>query len=199
MVSLTGVALAYAPTGYAVVSFTQDNFDTLGSYTGTGSIITLDNEDVPPAPVTVLNTAISVADVQDAVDNDDLHDRYVIGTDPQEGVATVIDAIILIADANNLDIGLGWDSINGGAYIYDLANTATANAVDYYEGPNGNTWANSSGTGWSAAYSVNGGAMTPAASYLSNIPLGSGAIDIVFDLSEYSYDWDTGLVWPILP
>ena len=63
VVSLTGVALAYAPTGYAVVSFTQDNFDTLGSYTGTGSIITLDNEDVPPAPVTVLNTAISVADV----------------------------------------------------------------------------------------------------------------------------------------
>jgi hypothetical protein len=190
--ALAGAAMASAPTGYVSVSLTEDNFDTGGSYVGTGTPITFGGS------TTVSNVLISVADVQDAVDND-LHDEYVVGTDPQAGVATVIDAIILAAQGAGLSYDLGWDSYYGGGYISDIESSATANNVSYYQGGNGHTWANATGTGWSAAYSVNGGSMTPAASYLSNIALGSGAMDIVFDLSPYSFDWDTGLIWPNLP
>jgi hypothetical protein len=172
------------------VSVTYGNFDLAGNYTGTG---------FTNSYFYIEDYELDIDDVQDWVDYG-LKETFYLpdpADDPLEGEASVLDAILLAFLYGGFeDITSGWDSINipNGGYISDVYPQPTTTSLYYYEGPNGNRWGHSEGTGWQIAYILNSSVYDSDALYFSNIPLEDG-MDIVFDVSPYEKDWDTGTPW----
>mgnify|MGYP000873572605 FL=1 len=180
--------ISFADSGTVTVSVTYGSFNTTGAYTGSG--------------FTNLNFNISdyemnIDDIQDLVDFGLKETFYLPVTDPMGGQASVLDAILVAFLENGYDeIDAGWDgwSTPNGGYISNvLPQTITYNPPTYYEGPNGNKWGHATGTGWNVAYTQDGD-IKGADVYASNVAL-EDDMEIVFDISPYAMDWDTGMPW----
>ena len=188
--AMSSVAFA-AQTGYVSISVTQNNFDTSGAYTGDGEAVTVQGK-------TITEYEVSIADINQAITNGLKTNTYLpLGvTDPMGGQASVLDAIILALQNNNItNIQTGWSSYTpAGGYISNFGNyQLTQNDVTYFN-KNGEKWGRSTGSGWNIAYTNADGDIVAAASYASNIALTSG-MDITIDVSTYDMTWDTGEVW----
>mgnify|MGYP007066603886 CR=1 FL=1 len=200
MFATTTNAFASADEPSVTVSVTYGNFNPTGNYTGNG----FPNLNLTP---TIDNYEVAVSTVDDYISYFDLKSVYLPAnvTDPMNGEASVLDAIIAAVwdnfsnETGNGDptvVG-GWDSWTtpNGGYISNILNyPLTANATTYFKGENGNKWGRSTGTGWNIAYKYENGNMTVPAIYASNISLEDG-MEIVFDVSPYDMTWDTGVAW----
>ena len=188
--AMSSVAFA-APTGYVSVSVTQDNFDTSGAYTGEGDEVTVQGK-------TITEYEVSIASINQAITNGLKTSTYLPSgvTDPMGGQASVIDAIIIALQNNNItNIQTGWSSYTpAGGYISNFGNyQLTQNDVTYFN-KNGKKWGLSTGTGWNIAYTNANDTMVAASTYASNIALTDG-MDIIIDVSAYSMEWNTGEDW----
>lgn len=187
-------AAAVADGGTVTVSITYGDFDTDGNYTGGGFANT---------NFYIEDYVLDIDDIQEWIDYAALKETYYLPDstpDPLNGEASVLDAIILAFLYNGFeDIDSGWDSApvagDPGGYVSNVYPQAliTNPSVDF-EGENGNLWTNYSGTGWNTAYGY-GNALAKADEYASNIELSDGMV-IVFDVSPYSINWDSGEPWP---
>jgi len=182
--------VAFADSDSVTVSVTYGSFDTDGTYTGSG---------FTNANFYISDYEMDIDYIQDWVDSG-LKETYYIPsgvTDPMGGDASVLDAILTaFIDNGYYDIAAGWDDFTtpNGGYISNVSpQTITYNPPTYYEGPNGNKWGHATGTGWNVAYTQNG-VINEASAYVSNVALVDG-MEIVFDVSPYSMDWDTGEPW----
>lgn len=198
--AMSSAAFASADEPSVKVSVTYGNFDTNGNYTGNG----FPNLNLSP---TIDNYEVAVSTVDDYISYLDLKLVYLPAnvTDPMQGTASVLDAIIAAVwdnFSNETDNGDptvvgGWDSQTtpNGGYISNILNyPLTANATTYFKGENGNKWGRSTGTGWNIAYKYANGTMTVPSEYASNIALADG-MEIIFDVSPYDMTWDTGEAW----
>ncbi len=190
----TSFAASDAPKdGTVYVSITKDNFDKTGNYVGGGSAALLKEGK------TITNVAVPISEIRDYIKNSKIKDIYLNGVkDPQNGEPSVLDAIITAVLKNTklkkADFKGGWDSYTkpNGGYLSNIGNYALKpNKTDYYKGKNGNKWGKSTGSGWQIAYASKNGKLHKADIYGSNILVEDG-MKIVFDVSDYEMDWDTG-------
>ncbi len=187
--AMTATAFA-ANSGCVNVSVTQNNFNTSGAYIGGGSAVTVQEK-------TITDYEVSLSDISTAIKNGLKTSTYLPSgvTDPMDGKSSVLDAIIVALQKNNIsDIQTGWSSYEpAGGYISNFGNyTLVPNTVTYFE-KDGKKWGRSTGTGWNIAY-TDDDEMVAAATYASNIELTDG-MDIIIDVSAYDMTWNTGEDW----
>lgn len=191
MFAMTANTYAATNDGYVTVSVVQNNFDLTGKYVGGGTAVTIDGN-------TIVNYQVPISQVEEYVEVGYKY-LYLPGDveDPMNGEASVLDAIIAALDLNGVsDIDAGWDYTNmpayglyPGGYIHNInSDSRVSNTVTTYTDENGVVWNRSYGSGWTVAYSVNGGSMTVPGVYTSNIALTPG-MNIIIDISAYDMLW----------
>ena len=201
--AMTATAFAETtPSGNVTVSVMQNNFDLSGNYVGNGSNVPIGTDEEGNSRY-IANFIVPISTVESNIANGYKY-LYLPAetTDPMNGAASVLDAIIAALDLNGVtDFDTGCDPTNlpehgltPGGYIHNInSDGRVSNTVTYFEGTNGNKWGRSVGSGWNVAYGT-GSALSKANVYTSNIPLTAG-MHIVIDISAFDMTWDTYTPW----